>query len=162
MAGSQVIKTIARTAMNQIDFRPMQTSDIQAVMQVETNLYQFPWTRGIFADCIRAEYDCWVAIEDDDVIAYAVLSVAAGESHILNLAVSNSHQNRGIGRQFLVHLINRARLLGAQVIMLEVRASNDSAIRLYESSGFNEMGSRRDYYPASNGKEDALLFALQL
>lgn len=148
--------------MNEINFRPMLAGDIEAVMQVETSLYQFPWTKGIFADCIRADYDCWVAFEDNSVIAYAVLSVAAGESHILNLAVNKSHQQLGIGKQLLLHLINRARLQKAEIIMLEVRCSNTSAIQLYESSGFNEIGSRKAYYPAPGGKEDALLFAYQL
>lgn len=148
--------------MNQIEFRPMLASDIEAVMQVETRVYQFPWTKGIFADCIRADYDCWVAIQDTKIIAYAVLSVAAGESHVLNLAVNKSQQNQGIGKEFLIHLINRARLLRADMIMLEVRSSNDSAIHLYQSSGFNEIGCRKAYYPATDGKEDALMFALQL
>lgn len=148
--------------MKQIYFRPMLASDIETVMQVEIRIYEFPWTKGIFADCIRADYDCWVATQDNSIIAYAVLSVAAGESHILNLAVDNSHQKMGIGKQLLLHLIRRAHLLNAEIIMLEVRCSNTAAIHLYESSGFNEIGSRKAYYPAPGGKEDALLFAYQL
>lgn len=148
--------------MNRIEFRPMLASDIETVMQLETHIYAFPWTKGIFADCIRANYDCWVALQGSNIIAYAVLSVAAGESHILNLAVNTSQQHQGIGKQLLLHLINRASLLNAEIIMLEVRSSNNTAIQLYESSGFNEIGSRKAYYPAPEGKEDALLFAYQL
>lgn len=148
--------------MKQIEFRPMLASDIEAVMQIETRIYEFPWTKGIFADCIRADYDCWIAIQAHDIIGYAVLSAAAGESHILNLAVDNTCQNQGIGKEMLHHLMKRARLLNAEIIMLEVRSSNTTAIHLYESSGFNEIGSRKAYYPARFGKEDALLFAYQL
>jgi ribosomal-protein-alanine N-acetyltransferase len=148
--------------MKQIDFRLMQTEDITAVMKIEEKVYEFPWTKGIFADCIRVGYDCWVATEKDLIIAHAVLSSAAGESHILNLAVNEDYKRQGIGKQFLRHLINRARLKASEIVLLEVRPSNHVAIHLYESSGFNEIGSRKAYYPAPNGKEDALIFALQL
>ena len=148
--------------MQQIEFRRMQAHDINHVMQVEKSAYPFPWTKGIFADCLRVGYECWVATENEIIIAHAVLSVAAGESHILNLAVSKKYQKQGIGKQLLRHLIDLARLQKADMIMLEVRPSNLSAIKLYETSGFNEIGSRKAYYPAENGKEDALLLALQL
>ena len=148
--------------MRAIEFRPMTAADIDAVMQVEVKAYEFPWTKGIFSDCLRVGYDCWVALDSDAIIGHGVLSAAAGESHILNLTVSPTLQQQGIGRQLLMHLVSRARLLSAQIIMLEVRPSNHAAIRLYETSGFNEIGSRKAYYPAPDGKEDALIFALQL
>ena len=148
--------------MRAIEFRPMTAADIDAVMQVEVKAYEFPWTKGIFSDCLRVGYDCWVALDSDAIIGHGVLSAAAGESHILNLTVSPTLQQQGIGRQLLMHLVNRARLLSARIIMLEVRPSNHAAIRLYETSGFNEIGSRKAYYPAPDGKEDALIFALQL
>lgn len=148
--------------MQQIEFRPMSATDIEHVMQIETRIYEFPWTKGIFADCIRANYDCWVAILEQKIIAYVVLSFGAGESHILNLAVDDNCRNMGIGKELLTHIINRARLLNAEMILLEVRSSNSTAIHLYESNGFNEIGCRKDYYPAPDGKEDALLFAYQL
>lgn len=140
----------------------MVATDIDPVMELERIIYQFPWTKGIFADCIRANYDCWVALQDQKIIAYAVLSVAAGESHILNLAVDSACRNQGVGKAILLHLIDRAQLLNADLMLLEVRSSNETAIHLYESSGFNEIGCRKAYYPAPQGKEDALLFAYQL
>ena len=148
--------------MQQIEFRPMSATDIETVMQIETRIYEFPWTKGIFADCIRANYDCWVAILEQKIIAYVVLSFGAGESHILNLAVDDNRRNMGVGKELLTHIINRARLLNAEMILLEVRSSNSTAIHLYESNGFNEIGCRKAYYPAPDGKEDALLFAYQL
>jgi ribosomal-protein-alanine N-acetyltransferase len=148
--------------MPEIEFRPMTGQDLHAVMQVEAGAYAYPWTKGIFADCMRAGYDCWVAEQNEKLVGHAVISAAAGESHILNLTVSRKLQGQGIGRQFLAHLIDRARLLSAEIMLLEVRPSNHAAIHLYESSGFNELGSRKGYYPAPNGSEDALLFALQI
>ena len=148
--------------MTLVELRPMTASDINAVMEVEKNVYPFPWTKGIFADCIRVNYECWVALQDEKIIAHAVLSVAAGESHILNLAVSKHCQKQGIGNHLLTHIINIARIQSADMVLLEARPSNKAAIRLYEAAGFNEIGTRRDYYPADSGKEDALIYALQL
>ncbi len=148
--------------MRQIEFRPMLATDIESVMLVEKGAYEFPWTKGIFADCLRVGYDCIVATENEQIIAHAVLSVAADESHILNLSVDKSQQGKGIGKQVLYHLIDIARVKAAQVILLEARQSNHAAIHLYESAGFNEIGCRKAYYPAPGGKEDALIFALQL
>ena len=140
----------------------MATPDLHDVMLVEKSAYAYPWTKGIFADCMRAGYDCWVAQRDNELVGHAVLSAAAGESHILNLTVRHNEQGQGIGRQLLAHLVNRARLLSAEILLLEVRPSNQAAIHLYQSSGFNEIGCRKGYYPAPNGNEDALLFALQI
>ncbi len=148
--------------MTRIQFRPMTAQDINAVMEVEKSVYPYPWTKGIFADCIRVNYECWVATESNEVIAHAILSVAAGESHILNLAVDKRNQKQGTGKQLLQHMVDIARLKSADMIMLEARPSNTAAIQLYEAIGFNEIGVRKDYYPADNGKEDALLFAMQL
>lgn len=145
-----------------IDFRPMQAADIERVMLVEKDAYEFPWTKGIFADCLRVGYDCIVAIEAEQIIAHAVLSIAVDEGHILNLTVDPSRQGQGIGKQLLQHLIAIARIKSAQTLLLEARPSNEAAIHLYESTGFNEIGCRKAYYPAPGGKEDALIFALQL
>jgi len=143
-------------------FRPMRLVDLDTVMGIENDVYQFPWSEGVFRDCIRAGYHCWLAQMKGEVVAHAVLTVGAGESHILNISVSNQHQRQGIGSAFVKHLIQQARKLNAEVIMLEVRATNQAAINLYNCNGFNEIGSRKAYYPAPEGKEDALLFALQL
>lgn len=148
--------------MQTIEFRPMQAADIEAVMVVEKGAYEFPWTKGIFADCMRVGYDCIVALDHDQIVAHAVLSIAADESHILNLTVDKQHQGQGIGKQMLLHLIDIARINAAETVLLEARPSNQAAIQLYESTGFNEIGCRKAYYPAPGGKEDALIFALQL
>ncbi len=140
----------------------MVLNDVDAVMKVELSVYPFPWTKGILSDCIRTGYDCWVATENENIIAHAVLSAAAGESHLLNITVDSSHQKQGIGKNLLNHMMDIARLKAAEMLLLEVRPSNKTAIHLYESVGFNEIGCRKDYYPAAEGKEDALLLAYQL
>jgi len=145
-----------------LTFRQMALEDICAVIQLENEVYQFPWTDRIFKDCIRVGYDCWLAHLGNTVVAHAVISIAAGESHILNLSVTRNHQGKGIGKQFIQFLLNIARNKRAQIMMLEVRPSNIRAINCYSSAGFNEIGCRKDYYPAPNGKEDALLFAKQI
>ena len=146
----------------ELSYRRMEIDDIDTVMGVETKVYTYPWTETIFKDCIRVGYDCWLALENNSVVAHAVISVAAGESHILNISVAANHQGRGIGKQFIEFLVNIAREKQATIIMLEVRPSNVAAINCYNAAGFNEIGCRKDYYPASNGREDALLFARQI
>ena len=150
--------------MSEIDleFRPMSPADVEEVMRLETSVYQFPWTERIFRDCIRVGYDCWLALKDNIIVAHAVVSTAAGESHVLNLAVTEEYQGKGIGKQFIRFLLGIAASKQAEIMMLEVRPSNVRAISCYNSAGFNEIGCRKDYYPAPNGKEDALLFAKQI
>lgn len=142
--------------------QPMHAEDVAGVMAVETKVYEFPWTGGIFNDCMRVGYNCWVWKQDDEVIGYGVMSVAAGEAHILNLCIDPGHQRRGLGRGMLEHLLGLARRYGADTVFLEVRPSNRPAVALYESLGFNQVGLRRNYYPHSAGREDALILAYRL
>jgi ribosomal-protein-alanine N-acetyltransferase len=84
------------------------------------------------------------------------------EAHLLNVSVSQSYQGQGLGRALLAHMIGVAKRRLAANMFLEVRASNTKAIGLYETMGFCEMGIRRHYYPASQGREDAVLMGLAL
>jgi len=145
-----------------LSFRRMLLSDIDRVMKVEREVYEFPWTERIFSDCIRVGYLCWLALRGQDIVGHAIISVVAGESHMLNLSIAREHQRRGYGRQFIEFLVEEARARDAQTMLLEVRPSNIAAINCYNAAGFNEIGSRKDYYPAPDGREDALLFAKQL
>jgi ribosomal-protein-alanine N-acetyltransferase len=142
--------------------RPLATVDLDAVMDIESRAYDFPWTQGIFRDCLRVGYCCWCYENDGLIQGYGVMSVAAGESHILNLTVRPESQRQGIGSKLIKHFLQLARRHDADIVMLEVRPSNLSAISLYEKMGFNEVGVRRNYYPAYHGREDALLLALSL
>ena len=142
--------------------RPLTGADLDAIMEIEVRAYDFPWTQGIFRDCLRVGYCCWCYENDEMIQAYGVMSAAAGESHILNLTVRPESQRQGIGSRLLKHFQQLARRHGADTLMLEVRPSNRNAISLYEKLGFNEIGVRRNYYPAAEGREDALLLALSL
>ncbi len=139
--------------------RPMAEDDLDAVMRVETAAYEHPWTRGIFRDCLRVGYCCWVCHLDDEIIGHGVMSVAAGECHILNVCVRPDWQGHGLGRKLLKRLLNLGHQHHADTAFLEVRRSNTVAISLYQASGFNEVGVRSGYYPAAQGREDALMFA---
>ena len=146
----------------ELRFRRMTLQDLDQVMQVEHEVYQFPWTERIFSDCIRVGYHCWLALQQQQVVGHAVISVVADESQMLNLSISRAHQGKGYGRQFVHFLVDEARRQQAQTMLLEVRPSNTVAINCYNAAGFNEIGSRKDYYPATDGREDALLLAKHL
>lgn len=142
--------------------RPLAMADLDAVMEIEPRAYDYPWTQGIFRDCLRVGYCCWCYEVDGDIQGYGVMSVAAGESHILNVTVHPELQGQGIGSKLMKHFLQLARRHDADIVMLEVRPTNKPAISLYEKLGFNEIGVRRNYYPADEGREDALLLALSL
>ena len=142
--------------------RPMREADLGAVIAIEVRAYDFPWTQGVFRDCLLANHPSWVLVEDGAIIGYAVLSVAADEAHVLNLCTAPEAQGRGHGRRLLRALLQLARGRGAQRVFLEVRPSNAAAIALYHDEGFNEIGRRPRYYPAHGGREDALVMALEL
>lgn len=137
--------------------------DLNEVLAIEKRAYEFAWTEGIFRDCIRAGYHCRVLEPPHGFIqAYGIMSASAGEAHILNLCVRTELQGRGLSRQVLDHLLQLAASLQAQTVFLEVRLSNQPALRLYASAGFCEVGLRCGYYPAAQGREDALVLAKAL
>ena len=142
--------------------RPMQESDLTQVMAIETDVYQFPWTKQIFKDCIRVGYSCRVVTRNDEIVAYAIMSAAAGEAHLLNICVKQDFQGQGLGQFILEDMTELARSKRVHTIFLEVRPSNEVALHIYIKHGFNEIGTRKDYYPAKGGREDAVILALNL
>ncbi len=152
----------SRALAQPTSLRPMRDEDLDAVHAVEVRSYEFPWTVGIFRDCLRADYPAWVLMQDERVIGYFLMSIAAGEAHVLNVCVDPAQQGRGHGRHLLRALMHIARGRQAERVFLEVRPSNLGAIRLYDSEGFNEIGRRPRYYPARDGREDALVMAIEL
>ena len=147
---------------HEVLIRTMTESDVAAVVAIERAAYQFPWSEGIFRDCLRVGYFCRVVCSGPEVVAYGVMSVGAGEAHILNLCVNAHFRCRGVGRQLLGYLVDRARTVGMGEAFLEVRPSNTAAIRLYQSLGFEQVGIRRGYYQAVGGREDAAVLKLAL
>lgn len=137
--------------------RPMRPEDVERVIDIEEKIYAFPWTRGNFLDSIRARYHCYVYEVPEALVGYGVMMVAAQEAHLLNLSIAASWQRRGHGRELLAHFMRIARDHGARAMVLEVRPSNDVAAHLYRGAGFRVVGVRPNYYPAENGREDAIL-----
>jgi ribosomal-protein-alanine N-acetyltransferase len=143
-------------------YRLMTACDLPAVMEIELSSYEFPWTEGIFYDCMRFGYSSWVIEIDRDIVGYAVMSLAVQECHILNICVDPKLQSQGIGRRFLKELQLIAKARKVDSVFLEVRLTNLQALSLYFSEGFNEIGTRKDYYPAKVGREDAVILAKSL
>ena len=144
------------------DLQTMQLYDLPRVMKNERRSYTHPWTEGIFRGCLKSGYECWLISCVNKVIGHGILSVAAGESHMLNVCIHPDCQGHGFGKIMVEHLLTRARIKKAKRVYLEVRPSNLVAYKLYENMGFNEIGVREDYYPAYVGREDALVLALEL
>ncbi|MDP1766029.1 MAG: ribosomal protein S18-alanine N-acetyltransferase [Methylotenera sp.] len=147
---------------NQHQFRPMQMEDLDAIMAIEPHIYPYPWTRGNFSDSLTSGYSAWVLVCNEQIIAYSLMMMVLDEAHLLNLSVAKDYQKQGLGRLLLENMVEIAKNNHMANMFLEVRPSNISAIALYENMGFNEMAIRRAYYPATDGREDAVLMGLAL
>src|SRR5437762_2822227 len=145
---SAVLRDVPRLA-------EMREPDLEEVMAVEATLYSHPWTRGNFADSLRAGYQCKTLRLGRDLVGYFVLMTAAGEAHLLNLSIAAAYQRSGHGSALLREVAGLARRLGARSLFLEVRPSNQGAQALYRRFGFRKLAVRRGYYPAHAGREDA-------
>ena len=143
-------------------FRPMTQADLVPVSALERASYAFPWSDQIFSDCLRVGYHCVVVDTQAGVAGYAVLSMGAGEAHVLNLCVEQALRRRGIGRSLLLDLLRHARDRGIRDAFLEVRRSNKVAIELYHEIGFECVGQRRGYYQSHEGREDAMVYRFEL
>ena len=143
-------------------FRPMAQADLAQVAALERASYAFPWSDQIFSDCLRVGYHCAVVDTPGGVAGYSVLSMGAGEAHVLNLCVEQGLRRRGIGRELLLDMLRHARERGIRDAFLEVRRSNKGAITLYHEIGFECVGQRRGYYQAHEGREDAMVYRLEI
>ena len=152
---SAVLKQALRLA-------PMREADLPEVLGAESAIYSHPWTRGNFADSLRAGYECWTWRSGSDLVGYFVLLVAASEAHLLNLSIAAAWQKKGYGSALLREAMRIGRAGGARNLFLEVRPSNAAAKALYQRFGFRQVSLRRGYYPMNDGREDALVLALTL
>lgn len=147
----------ARPELQHPILKPLSAEHVQQVSAIETSAYPFPWTEGIFSDCIRVGYDCWGLFDGRAVIGYSIQSHAAGECHLLNLCIAPAYQGQRLGTLMLDHVIRRALAHGSQCIFLEVRPSNEIGQQLYLANGFRVVGRRREYYRSEDGREDAVV-----
>jgi len=138
----------------------MEIGDLSSIVEIEREAYAFPWTEGIFRDCLTTGYICRVLENELCVIGYGIMSVGVGECHILNLCIRKEMQGRGMGGNLLRHMLELAKRHKGRIAFLEVRKSNRNAFALYHKMGFNEIGVRENYYPADQGRrEDAIVLA---
>jgi ribosomal-protein-alanine N-acetyltransferase len=142
-----------------VALRTMVHDDVAQVSDIERRSYDFPWSHGVFRDCLLAGYHCVVIQRNNQVIGYSILSVAAGEAHILNLCVDPSYREHGYGEQLLDEILDRAALVEVREIFLEVRPSNVKAIALYKKKDFRQVAERPAYYQAAGGREDAAVLS---
>lgn len=145
-----------------LSLRPMTLIDLEAVLEVEQQAYEYPWTRKNFLDCLHARYHCWIWQLDDRIIGHGVMSVGGGECEILNLCTHPEWQHQGLGGRMLTRLLSLCRNCQADTAFLEVRSANLTALNMYRKAGFNEVGLRRGYYPHSTGRMDAVILAKTL
>lgn len=145
------------------NLQPMHEDALPQVLDIEQRAYAFPWSEGIFRDCLKVGYSAWTVVSPEgEVLAYAVMSMAVGEAHVLNLCVEPAYHQQGLGRFLLAHMKDLAHAAGMDLMLLEVRKSNTAAIKLYQGMGFDKLGVRKGYYPAREGSEDALLLGCNL
>lgn len=142
--------------------RPMQASDLESVLSIEATVHSHPWTQGNFNDSLKAGHQAWVMSVNGEMIGYSLMMLVLDEAHLLNVSIAQAYQKQGLGHALLTAMVNQAKNSGARHMFLEVRASNVSAIALYEKIGFVEVNVRRGYYRSKNGREDAVLMSLAI
>jgi len=143
-------------------YRRMQAGDLERVVAIENAAYPYPWTPGNFRDSLDFGYHCWIMELGGEIVGYCVVMIAVNEAHLLNLTIVAPWQRRGLGRELLQFVMRLARDFLAHRIFLEVRPSNVAGRRLYAGAGFSEIATRRGYYPAHDGREDAVILELAL
>ncbi len=145
-----------------VSIRTMTHEDLAQVSDIERRSYDFPWSHGVFRDCLLAGYQCLVLEREELVAGYSILSIAAGEAHILNLCVDPAHRAHGYGEMLLDAILGVARDSDVEEIFLEVRPSNKTAMALYRKKGFHQIANRPEYYQAQEGREDAAVLSKKL
>lgn len=152
---------ISRIEEVPVQVREMMYDDLPVVSDIERRSYDFPWSHGVFRDCMLAGYVCVVVERGQHVVGYSILSIAAGEAHVLNLCIDPDYRGIGYGERLLNEIIDQARLAEVSEMFLEVRPSNVSALKLYGKKGFRKIAKRPAYYQAKHGREDADVLSLK-
>ena len=140
-----------------MQFSEFKENDLSAIGLIENEVHAYPWTHGNFLDSLKSNHTCLMMKLNEEIIGYTVMMFVLDECHLLNISIKKSMQKKGYGSHLLKEVIRQANLAHAKTIYLEVRASNQTAIHLYDKHGFNEMSIRKDYYRTKEGREDAIL-----
>ena len=150
------------TLQQAFEIRAMHPADLDRVILIEREIFLFPWSPGNFSDSIDAGYLCQVMEQADTIVGYGIMMMSPDEAHILTLGIAANWQKKGLGKKLLQHLIQSARNMNAKSILLDVRESNLGAAQLYQQMGFQQIATRKGYYPAMCGREDARVMQLLL
>lgn len=142
--------------------REMLHPDLDAVLDIESAVHAYPWTRGNFSDALDGDCACMVYASEEELCGYAVLLPVLDEVQLLDIGIAAQHQRKGLGHQLLNELMAWARSQNIHRMLLEVRPTNVAALALYRSAGFSQIGLRRDYYAAPQGREDAIVMEREL
>lgn len=145
-----------------VTYREIGEADLADVVAIESEVHAYPWKLGHFKDALKAGYASLLMQWSGQTIGYAIVMIVLDEAHLLNVSIAKSFQRQGFGRQLMQQVVTFGQANACKDLFLEVRESNHAAIRLYESMGFNEMSVRRNYYPADNGRENAILMGLAI
>ena len=145
-----------------IGVRDMLSNDLPVVIQIENKGYAFPWYEELFNDCLLAGYDCSVLDLGEKVIGYGIMSISGRVCHVLNLCIDTAFQCRGYGGELFDAMLERAKCLEVDRVVLEVRASNEIALNMYKNRAFNEVGRCLGYYPSIGQREDAVMLMLKV
>lgn len=142
-----------------LQIKPLAKSHLQAVWHIEQTAHSHPWAQSMIHD-IESRGAChYVLLEEEQLIGYFYAQNIVGEVTLLNIAIDPQQQGKGFGRKLMEYFLTQCQESKADSVWLEVRESNKSAFTLYESLGFNEVDRRVNYYPCSNGKEDAIIMS---
>ena len=141
----------------QPEYRALTPADLDAMVAVELAAHQHPWSRSLLAGAFDARYFTGSFWNQQQLLGYFIADRVLDETTLMNICISPEWQGKGLGRLLLQHYLADARKLGLYYYWLEVRASNQAAIGLYQSCGYRETGRRRGYYPAGSGTEDAVM-----
>lgn len=144
-------------SLDSIQFRSATVTDLPQIAEIENKVHISPWSSQQLRQSIETSDVFWVALEQRSIIAYCVLMPVAGQCELLNLAVHSKWQGKGVGRICLSHVFQQAQLQSIEEIFLEVRETNQAAIKLYLNSGFRSVGCRKNYYQVEGHGEDALI-----
>lgn len=145
-------------------FAMMKVTDVEDVVAVERDAYAFPWTRGNFLDSLDSGYEAWVIRDTEErLLAYFLLMYVVEEVHLLNITVRPDLQGLRLGSKLIDKVIALARDAAMPSVLLEVRPSNQHALAVYRHLGFQQIGVRKNYYPAAGvTREDAIVMRKKL
>jgi len=148
--------------LDSVTIRPARQTDLPSLVTLESRTHINPWSEKLISQSLSGAHLIWVAHLNDQIVGYLVVMPIVDQWELLNVAVDSDFQGKGIGSLWMKHLKSQASQNHIKQVFLEVRESNAAAISLYCKVGFERVGLRKNYYPASSGREDALVMQINI